>query len=164
VKFIFTYPLFSYVHDKNMWNTYDRENLRCLEKHMRRLISTQENFPRKENFPKIPLLKVENFQLFWRKICVGHFPEWKLSWVEIMGLNWGEIIIRQLHIARMIRTPMKGTCTNHCAPKFPTPLSQIESQCDVIVFNFRCRLLAIICLVWNLAAVHLQPVMRKQSY
>jgi hypothetical protein len=27
------------------------------------LISTQENFPRTENFPKISLLKVENFQL-----------------------------------------------------------------------------------------------------
>ena len=26
-------------------------------------ISTQENFPRTENFPKISLLKVENFQL-----------------------------------------------------------------------------------------------------
>jgi hypothetical protein len=28
-----------------------------------RLISTQEKFPRTENFPKISLLKVENFQL-----------------------------------------------------------------------------------------------------
>jgi hypothetical protein len=28
-----------------------------------RLISTEENFPRTENFPKISLLKVENFQL-----------------------------------------------------------------------------------------------------
>jgi hypothetical protein len=28
-----------------------------------RLISTQEKFPRAENFPKMLLLKVENFQL-----------------------------------------------------------------------------------------------------
>jgi hypothetical protein len=43
-----------------------------------RPISTQENFPRTENFPKISLPKVENFQFqnfFRRKICVGqsHF-------------------------------------------------------------------------------------------
>jgi hypothetical protein len=37
-------------------------------------ISTQEKFPRTENFPEISLLKVENFQpqnFFRRKICVG---------------------------------------------------------------------------------------------
>ena len=57
-------------------------------------ISTQEKFPRTENFPEISLLKVENFQpqnFFRRKICVGqsHFTKCsfcgKFSWVEMHG-------------------------------------------------------------------------------
>ena len=57
-----------------------------------RPISTQENFPRTQNFPKISLLKLENFQLqnfFRRKICVGqsHFTKFsvcgKFSGVEM---------------------------------------------------------------------------------
>jgi hypothetical protein len=53
-----------------------------------RSISTQENFPWTENFPKISLLKVENFQdgkfvsanqIVQNFLSAENFPEWK--WV-----------------------------------------------------------------------------------
>jgi hypothetical protein len=65
-------------------------------------ISTQENFLWTENFPKISLLKVENFQLqnffsdgkfvsanqiVQNVLSVENFPDWKLALLNICMLS-----------------------------------------------------------------------------
>jgi hypothetical protein len=57
------------------------------------MILSEDPFPQAENFPKIPLLKVENFQLFsdgrfvsanyilQNVLSAENFPEWK--WASI---------------------------------------------------------------------------------